>query len=177
MKLSIVGALMCLVVMTMGCSGGVTVDQDFEPDTDFFLYKTWDWNPNSETDELVAASQTQSVKDYDQYFKSVVADQMTEKGYTLVQTNPDILITYKVGMRNAEGAIDWDLDYQDQMKNADVYKTHGGIVVFDIHDARTGRKVWHGTGTGSVNIDPTPDMAKEEVRKAVIAVLNQYPPK
>jgi hypothetical protein len=102
---------------------------------------------------------------------------MTDKGWTRVETNPDILISYKVGMKSASGEIDWDMDYLQQMKNADVYKSHGGIVVFDIVDARTGRQVWHGTGTGSVNIDPTPQMAKEEVRKAVTKILNQYPPK
>jgi len=177
MRASRGAALTCLVVLTLGCSGGVKVDQDFEPDTDYSVHKTWDWNADSATEALVAASQRPSVKEYDQYFKSIVAEQMTEKGYTRVETNPDVLISYKVGIIDASGAVDWDMDYQDQMRNADVYKSHGGIVVFDFHDARTGRKIWHGTGTGSVNIDPTPDMVKAEVRNAVAKILKQYPPK
>ena len=177
MRIAIITALTCVVMLALGCSGGVKVDQDFEPDIEYSVYKTWDWNPDSETEALVAASQRPTVKEYDQYFKSVVADQMNEKGYTRVETNPDVLITYRVGIVDASGAVDWDLDYQDQMKNADVYKSHGGVVVFDFHDARTGRKIWHGTGTGSVNIDPTPDMVKEEVRNAVVKILQQYPPK
>jgi hypothetical protein len=172
--------LVCLVtiwtVSLIGCSGGVKVTQNFERGTDYSRYKTWDWNPDSQTDQMVAASDNVAVKEYDNYVRDVVAGHMTENGLTRVQTNPDILIGYKVGMIGPSGQIDWDMDYIEQMKHADAYKSHGGIIVFDIVDARTGKQLWHGSGTGPVDIDPTPQMVKDNVRNAITKVLNQYPP-
>jgi len=167
---------LCLVVGVLGCAGGVKVDQEYERDTDYKQYKSWWWQLDSETEKAVAASNNVIVKEYDTYFKSVVQKELAKKGLTVVETNPDILVSYKVGIRAASGEIDWDLDYQEQMSHADVYKSYGGIVVIDIYDARLERRVWHGTGTGSVNIDPTPKMVKDEVNAAVAKILDQFPP-
>lgn len=166
-----------LAAVVVGCSGGVNVDQEFEPETDFKRYKTWWWLLDSPTEKAVAASSQTFVKEYDAYFKGVVEDQMTEKGLVRVETNPDIRVSYLVGIKGTSGLINWDMDYLAQMQHAEVYKSRGGVVIIDFVDARSGELIWRGTGTGAANVDPTPDMVKENVNKAVKKILGQYPPK
>jgi hypothetical protein len=177
MKSVLAYGMICLVAIVAGCSGGVTAKQDFEPSTDFKLYKTWWWLQDSPTEKAVAASSDTFVKEYDAYFKGVVENEMTAKGLTRVQTNPDIRVSYMVGMKGTTGGINWDMDYLAQVQHAEVYKSSGGVVIIDFVDARSGELIWRGTGTGPTNIDPTPNMVKEEVNNVVKKILGQYPPK
>jgi len=169
-------AALGVLIMALGCSPSFTVKEDHDPDAQFDRYYTWYWVEDSPTQKAVAEG-TQNVRDLDSHIRGLIESEMRKKGLTKVETNPDIELLYHIGLKGDVGGANWDVDYLDQVKNSEVYKSSGSVVVIDVIDARTHRLVWRGHGTGAVNVDPTPEMVKKNATRAITKIMDQYPPK
>jgi hypothetical protein len=165
-----------VLILALGCSPSFTVKDDFDPDAQFDRYFTWYWVQNSPTQKAVAEG-SQNVRDLDAHIRGLIETEMRKKGLTKVETNPDIEMLYHIGLKGDFGTANWDVNYLDQIKNAEVYQSSGAVIIIDIIDARTHRLIWRGQGTGAVNVDPTPEMVKNNTTRAITKILDKYPPK
>jgi hypothetical protein len=165
-----------LLLLALACSPSLTVNDDFDPDIEFDRYYTWYWLADTPTIEAVEGAD-KSVRDIDDLVRSLIDAEMSKKGLTTVETNPDIWVNYHIGMKGEFGGANFDRDYLQQIQNAEVYKSSGGVIIIDVIDARTGRLAWRGTGTGAVNVDPTPEMVKNNLTRAIKKIMDKFPPK
>ena len=168
-------AALGVLMLALGCSPSLTVKDDFDPDVQFDRFFSWYWLQDSPTQKAIAEGD-QSVRDFDSHVRKLIASQMTKKGLTRVETNPDLEVAYHIGLKGEYGGANWDVKYLEQIRNAEVYKSSGAVLIIDIIDARTHRLIWRGTGTGAVNVDPTPEMVQKNVTRAVNKILDKYPP-
>ncbi|MCK4774804.1 MAG: DUF4136 domain-containing protein, partial [Candidatus Krumholzibacteria bacterium] len=99
------------------------------------------------------------------------------KGFTRVTINPDLLIAYFVGVRNEVFMSNYGMHYADYTGNVVVQSVQDGTLRIDFVDPKTERLVWRGSAYGAVNRDPTEDMIRKNVDRAVKKTLDQYPPK
>jgi hypothetical protein len=157
------------------CGPSLSVDRDYDPEVEFDRYYTWYWLADSPTKKTMENADERT-RELDSLIRNVIAGEMREKGFTLVETNPDIEIAYHIGMTGEYGAVNWDRDYLATVKNAEVYRSSGGVIIVDMIDARTGRLMWRGKGTGAVNVDPTPEMVEKNLTRAVKKLLDGFPP-
>ena len=169
-------AAFCLLFAALNCSPSLTVKDDYDPEIQFDRIYTWYWLKDSPT-QLAVAEADQATREVDSMVRRVIEDEMMKKGLTRVETNPDIEVTYHIGLTGEYGSINWDRNYLEQVKNAEVYKSSGGVIIVDVIDARTDRLIWRGTGTGAVNVDPTPEMVQKNVTRAIKKIMDKFPPK
>lgn len=167
-----------LAVTTLGCSQMVEVKQDFDHYADFESFKTYDWL--SQPGEGIPADSEESVERFeflDTTIREAVRKQLTAKGFTETTENPDILVVYYLGLQDKLGYADFNLDYSTEFRNSDVWHMGGAVLVIELINKETDHLVWRGQGEGAVNVDPTPEMVKKNVNRAVEKIFDQYPPK
>ena len=170
--------ILCIVCISMvaalGCSQMVTVREDFDEFAPFETFKTYAWMDLPEDVRAVTGQWMRA----DGLMRSAIEHQMAEKGFTKVDLNGDVLVTYTFGAKDkGTQTVDYSVAYKQEYSNAEVWKTGGGILIIDLVNARTERLAWRGTAHVALNVDPTPEMIEKNINRAVEKLLDQYPPK
>jgi hypothetical protein len=172
-------AALCVSVWGAGCAPMLEVKDTFDPETNFAKYATYDLMPKSEFEMSPAASQEFSGRRQvmeEELVKAVTAT-MEAKGFERDTENPDIIVSYLVGVRQEVYAASFGFDYNDATGAAVVQTVQDGSMRIDFVDTETNTLVWRGLGFGAVNRDPTEDMIRKNIDRAVKKILDQYPPK
>jgi hypothetical protein len=171
--------ILLISALAAGCSPMFDVSADFDPDANFSSYRTYDLMESSETGlssraaekfadrhEVMVAELTTSINEY-----------MQAKGFSWDSEDPDILVAYYVGVRDEIFASDFGLDYNDITGAAAIQQVQDGSIRIDFVDPRLKKVVWTAVGFGAVNRDPTAEMIRKNINRAVKKLLDQYPPK
>lgn len=175
-----VAFLIAIAALVIGCSG-IKVSSDYNPQTDFGSLKKYAWLPKARQktgdprldSPLLAARIEQAIE-----------DTLAAKGYRLADVaEADFFVNYHVGI---EAKIDvtsvpttygygrWGGVYTSETR-VDQYDQ--GTLLIDFIDREQDDLVWRGSGQARVNEDGSPREREERVRKAVAAILEQFPPK
>ncbi|MCK5617946.1 MAG: DUF4136 domain-containing protein, partial [Candidatus Krumholzibacteria bacterium] len=92
----------CVVVLAVGCAPMLEVNQDFDSETDFSNYQTYDLMPKD--DQAMSADAAAKFAGrrqlLEEEFRKALKKYLEAKGFTRVTINPDLLIAYFVGVRN-----------------------------------------------------------------------------
>lgn len=162
------------MMTALGCSQMVTVKQDFDDYAPFDRFNTYAWLPIPAD----LGSATGKWQQADVAMRQAIDREMADKGFTKVDVNSDVLITYSFGTaEKGTGSGNFSVDYQLDYSNAEVWKTGGGILIIDMVNAKTEKLAWRGTAHVALNVDPTPEMVEKNINRAVEKVMGQYPPK
>jgi hypothetical protein len=156
---------------------------DFDKTADFSKYKTYKFIAAKIVTEagFVDATTNMPVKTR---VETALNKQLTAKGLTLSDQNPDLLINYIGGVKNREQAKQVSQDntynnwapaawYGDQWNEwwSNDYKK--GTLVIDLVDVKGEKMVWRAYCTGDVHKSEAESSIKEAIAKA----FTKYPPK
>ncbi|UCH84301.1 MAG: DUF4136 domain-containing protein [Candidatus Latescibacterota bacterium] len=169
-----------LLAVVGGCSGGMEIQTDFDKETDFRGYSTWDWvpEPAQETgdpgvDDPIVRTRIQNA----------VEEELTKRGYLRSTDTPDFLVNYHTAMKDELDVVEVT-DYYDRMPYTEfekdvtyTYTWHKGTLVLDFIDSASNKLVWRGIARAEVNLNDSPENKKKRIAKAVERMLREFPPK
>ncbi len=159
--------------LTLLCACGPNVVVSYDKTADFSRYHTYAWgkgtpakNPNVDT--LIVEG---------------IDEQMTRKGFTKTDGEPDLVVTY-------HAATHEEVDYTEGSYGSGYGPAYGslqtasssdvpmrvrvGEIVVDMYDAKAKRNVWHGVGSDLVMDDPAKTSA--EIRNGAAKMFEKFPP-
>jgi hypothetical protein len=168
-----------VVAVLAACSPMLEVNNTFDDEANFNGYITYDIMAKEQMDMTGSAAAKFAGR------REVLEDEMVKaikknmeaKGFEFDPENPDILVAYYVGVRNEVFMANYGMTYADLTENVAVQSVQDGTMRIDFVDAKTEQLVWRGDAYGAVNRDPTEDMIRKNVDRAVKKVIDQYPPK
>ncbi len=177
----IVPILVALGLLAGGCSG-IKVDADYDPNADFQSLSGYAWLPPTErqntgdprVDNPLLASRVESAVDNELVFKGFRKVEDAEADFFVnfhvgVQSKVDVTsvpTTYGYGRWGGVYATETRVDQYEQ-----------GTLLIDIIDREKDDLIWRGSGQSRVHEGGTPEERNERVRKAVAAILADFPPK
>ncbi|MFV2006291.1 MAG: DUF4136 domain-containing protein [Longimicrobiales bacterium] len=174
-----------LAALTLGvyACGGIRVNTDYNPETDFTSYRTFAWAEGSGSghDMRVAGDLM------DRRFRRAIASELVSRGLEKATSDqPDVFVGYQV-------ALDDRIDYQtintyygSGWGYRGVYGGVGasqvtareytvGTLVIDVYDASQRELVWRGAGEGRVKQARSPEESQELINQAVTQIMKEFP--
>ena len=165
-----------------GCSQ-YDINYDYDVESDFAAYRTYSWIPitiNEGSTNAATAAQSNTL--LDSRIRSAVNTNMTAKGFTKNDENPDILVVYHTGMQNKVDVTDYGYTYAGSYwgwagNDVDVYSYTEGTLLVDLVDAKTKKLAWRGSASGVVEPGNSPEKITENINSVVEQIFANYPPK
>lgn len=176
-------------LLASACSG-ISVNQDFNPNTQFASLQTWDWMPQSEDRGGDIRTDNPLV---DQRIRNAIEATLQEKGLRKVASGePQFRVGYHLilddrvdyetvnnyyggtwGYRGVYGV------YSTGMASSQTYAREYtvGTLVIDFFDVESRELVWRGAAEGRINEVPDPAARQARATEAVQRILAQFPPK
>jgi len=175
-KISIVALF--VAVLVVGCAPMLEVSNNFDPETNFAQYATYDLAPKDQLEmSAETAAKFSGKRDLiDEEIVKALTAEMEAKGFKRDTENPDIVVVYLLGVRREVFAADFGYEYAFESGMVSTQTVQDGAMRIDMIDNETKIVVWQGEGYGAVNRDPTEDMIRKNIDRAVKKILDQYPP-
>jgi hypothetical protein len=171
------------VALLAGCSS-YDIKYDYDVDSNFNAFKTYKWIPRQISEASGSARQAvQSNTLLDNRIRSAVDTQMTAKGFTLTEDNPDVLVVYHVGLQNKVDVTDWGYTYAGSYwggglgRSVDVYQYTEGTLIVDIVNTGSKQLAWRGSATGVVEPGASPEQQEARINDVVSRIFANYPPR
>jgi hypothetical protein len=182
MKRYMMLAMLCIALLA-GCSS-YDIKYDYDMDSNFTAFKTYQWIPRTMTNASGSAQSAVTNNTLlDQRIHRAVDTQMTAKGFTPTEENPDIMVVYHVGLADKVDVQDWGYTYAGSYwgggmgRNVDVYQYTEGTLIVDLVNSNSKQLVWRGSATGVVDPTNSPEKMEQRVNDVVARIFANYPPK
>jgi len=160
---------------------GVRLGQDYEPQTDFSRYKSFDWATVSQEEDGASSWGSPFVT---KRIHAAVETFLIQNGYPKSSDGkPDFLVTIHLTVEKMvevdQSADGWPGHryFGDSAVETVIIEYDEGTVIIDFLDAGTQRLFWRGTGTRRINHSSSPQKSADTINRWVAEILNQYPPK
>ncbi len=160
-----------MVVFLTGCSS-ISVREDYNPQTDFSLLKTYDW---------AQETKDSGMNDLDMArVREAVNSHLSAKGYTKRSDNPDFLITVYLVKKDPNRVPGTDVSV-----NSATFSFSGrtgnfddelGALILNFSDPKSNALFWQGSAGGVLKALKTPERRQERTNEIVTRILNQFPP-
>jgi hypothetical protein len=176
--LAIAGAL--LLVPTLALAQKVSYD--FNKSSDFSSFKTYMQKDGTKVgQELI-----------DNRISDAVDAAMASKGFTKVQSNPDVVVVYHVafdkekdistfssGYAGGYGpyGYGWGGGWGGGTTSTQVRDIVVGTLVIDMADAKKNQMAWRGMGVKEIDTQAKPEKRDKSITNAVNKIFKNYPPK
>ena len=149
-------------MLLCACAPNIVVDYD--KNTDFSQYHTYGWGKGTPAKN----------PDLDTQIVQSIDEQITRKGLTRMDGNPDLVVSY-------HAATHEEVDVDDASYTAGYDSAAGvpmrvkvGTIVVDMYDTKQKRNVWHGVGSDLVQSDPA--KTSVEIQKGAAKMFEKVPP-
>lgn len=181
MRARISGAV-ALTLVVCAC-GGIQVNTDYNPETDFTRYRTFAWAEGSGsggdlrvTGDLMA-----------QRFRRAIESELVSRGMERATSGqPDVFVGYQMALDDRVSYQTVNSYYGTGWGYRGVYGGVGtsrttsteytvGTLVIDVYDARQRELVWRGSGEGKVNLARNPEESQERINQAVTRIMEEFP--
>ena len=170
--------LFCLLVLTaLGCwsCSSVSINVDYDHDTDFSQYQTYRWMPQEQR-----APEQMSVEHsfLEKRIKDAVEAELRAAGYKRARMEePDFLVAYHIGARDKVDVTRYGYRYGPHGRwggpRVEVRRYKEGTLILDLVDPGTRELFWRGTARGALRDITT---GADEVRGVVSRILTGFPP-
>jgi len=180
-------ALAAVIFMSLifGCSSGLAVRSDQDPQADFSQYKTFNFF------DPMGIEGGYNSPIYGQLFREAITREMTERGYQL-SNQPDLLINVTIRSDDKVKMTSYSAPYMSGMYydrpggyygssvgmgvgvGTRVTETTEASVFIDLVDRKSQRVSWQGVAVADVS-DKVAQHLKDAVFTAVNVVYDQYP--
>ncbi|MEJ2539946.1 MAG: DUF4136 domain-containing protein [Gemmatimonadota bacterium] len=176
---------LAISLMLGACGGGLNVNSDYAPSTDFTPYRTWDYMPNQGSTPNASSNQL-----IDQRLRLAVEQTMEQKGYRRDTSDPDFYVGYQL-LLDQQTNYETVNDYWGSGWNYGWYGPPGGgmststtrqvnytvgTLVVDFFDADERQLIWRGSAEGTVEPESDPEARQARANEAVSEILAQFPP-
>jgi len=176
MKLLRIPALL-LVILALSSCGSSAVFMDYQIAGLWSNYRTYDWMPDPRPEDIgpMATNPVNRTS-----IEDAVDWALKNRGFRKDSENPDLLVAYYAGKKNAIDPSVWgytyapDGSYKDEQGPPMTFD--GGTIVIDLVDAETKELMWRGWSPGVVE-SPNNDKMENSIREVVKRVMEQYPPR
>ena len=167
-----------LLLLAAGCATSLEVDYDYDPGADFSRLRTFGWLPRNPE----SGAQQLRVK----RIQSAVNSRLQAKGLKPAD-NPDFLIGMQVSGRTTEsGSVGVGASVGIPVgrgtvsvgggRRKPIEKTEGTLIL-DFVSPTDRSLLWHGSATGTVHPDATPEEQEQRINQAVGEMLENFPPR
>jgi hypothetical protein len=179
-KRSLIAAVALLMVPALAIAQKVTFD--FDKGTNFASFKTYATKDGTKVGQPLI----------DDRIAAAIDAQMTAKGFTKNESNPDVFVVYHVafdkqkdistfssGYGGGYGPYGWGWGggFNSTTSSTQVRDILVGTLVVDMADANGKKVVWRGMGTKEIDTNAKPDKRDKSINKAVEKIFKNYPPK
>lgn len=165
--------VLCLSLFVISCASvsSVSVNNEFDPDTDFTLLRSYDWFPfpkeNMEHGLIIMEIKTE------------MNTQMKIQGFKKVSANPDFLIALHGGIQSQLDYTEWNYLHNNYEKYAVKRKTDFGLysddtLIIDFIDPKTKKLFYRAIVTVYVSFEPSAEKRKKKINEAITKVLDNY---
>ncbi len=165
--------VLCLLLFVISCASvsSVSVNNEFDPDTDFTLLRSYDWFPfpeeNIEHGLIVMEIKTE------------MNTQMKTRGFKKVSENPDFLIALHGGIQSQLNYSEWNYlhDNYEQYavkRKSDLRIYSDEIFIFDFIDTKTDTLVYRAIASVYISFEPTAEKREKRINEAITKVLDNY---
>lgn len=172
-----------LVLLTFGCASSPDVGSDYDPVVRFSELKTFGWQPPAADGRVNDLVETR--------VKAAVVQQLSEKGYEEVSSDPDFTVTYwaqvntprssnvSMGMgmsfgRSSGGSRSRRSSVSVSTNTSNVSQMREGTLVLNFLDGNI--LIWQGSTTGAVEENLSPEERDQRINAAVSRILQEFPP-
>lgn len=174
--------LLCLVLLTVGCSS-VSVSTDFDNSIDFTGLSTYNWMPPPEQPSAELQRELSQNTLIESRVQRAVDGQLAAKGIRKTMHDPDMLVAFHTGVQDKVNVQSWGYGYgwgrgRGRIGGGDVTTVHyeEGTLILDFIDPETKKLIWRGVGTGVLPGEVSPEKSQKNINKAVEKILDKYPP-
>jgi len=158
------------------------VSYDYEKSANFGSYKTYAQKEGTKVGQQLI----------DDRIVAAIDAQMAAKGFTKVDSNPDVYVVYHVafdqqkdistfssGYGGGYGAYGWGWGggWAGGTTTTQVRDILVGTLVVDMADAKKNQLVWRGMGVKEVNTQAKPEKRDKSINDAMKKIFKNYPPK
>ena len=179
-RISQIGLMAGLLVVWAATASAQDIRYNYLQGTDFSKYKTYKWVrvPN--------AQYPNSIID-DQITRAIDA-QLSQKGLTKTEDNPDLYVTYQVAVNQEKqwnaystGGDAWGWGgwrgWGGMETTTTTSKTINiGTLSCDIYDVATKKQIWRGDATKTLGSGKDPKKVEQNINKAAAKLFKKYPP-
>jgi hypothetical protein len=126
----------------------------------------------------------------DERIVSAIDAQLTAKGLTKVESNPDVVVVYHIAFDKQKDISTFSSGYGGgygpygygwgggmSSTTTQVRDILVGTLVVDIADAKAGKLAWRGMGVKEVNTQANPEKRDKSINNALKKIFKNYPPK
>ena len=158
------------------------VSYDYEKSANFAAFKTYAFKDGTKVGQPLI----------DDRIVTAIEAQLTTKGFTKAESNPDVFVVYHVafdkqkdistfssGYGGGYGPYGWGWGggWAGGTTSTQVRDILIGTLVIDMADAKKGQMVWRGMGVKEVNTQANPEKRDKSINEAVKKIFKNYPPK
>lgn len=168
-----------------GCSSGMQVSEDWNPNIDFSAYQSFalleEEEPRPESQRLFAARVVAAIESV-----------MQEKGLRMTQSDPDLLIAWDAATEGKMSVSTYGTSYGGgygryrrgrggwgggvSYSSTSVNEWTEGSLVIEIIDARIEELVFSASAQAKLNENQSPEERTENVNRAIAKILDKFPP-
>ena len=176
-RLALVAGLLFIWSMSVSAQD---IRYNFQQGTDFSKYKTYKWvqipgvqYPNGIVDDQI---------------KRAIDTQLSQKGLTKSEENPDLYVAYQVAINQEKewnaystGGSMWGWGGWGGWGGMQTTTTTSttiniGTINLDMYDVGTKKQVWRGAATKTLGSGKDPKKVEKNLNKAMAKLLKKYPP-
>lgn len=155
--------------MLLAACSTMRANIDYDPTYDFSKVKTYNWIPNpkiAQSDEL-----------FDKHFRKVMDEKLSAKGYSVDESNPDVLIAYHGGVESKVDVTNWGYRYPGWYGGVEVYQYDEGTLIVDFVESASKNLIYRSTVSAEMDRRNS-DFEKRQKRiaEAVEKILKSFPP-
>ena len=172
------GITFIFILVFIACLAfGQDVHYNYQPGTNFSLYKTYQWvdlPTGAVPDPLI-----------DQAIKRSVEEQLTQKGLVKVERDADLHISYQVIVNmekgiNLNGTGFRDYGNLGSWGSASVWGQTSsipvGVLLVNVYDPAHKQLIWRGDASKSIELKKDPDKNYKNLQKVMTKLFKNYPP-
>ena len=169
-----------LLLLASACTT-LNTHVEYDKAADFTAQKSYLLVPNDQQD-LITLSQNKDK--IDQLITREVNKKLQSKGYTLVDDNPDFLVSYYLVVETKTETLflsDSGLSGRQKMPTQDHRRIRditydNGMLIVEVTDSKTNERIWSGFATSRDNLLFNNQYRDEQLKTAINSLLNKFPP-
>ena len=176
MKRQYVLAVLCAMMLTIGCSTISSVRYDYDTEADFGNLKTYDW-----LEEFTEMSAIDVKR-----IKNAVDTELTARGYSQSLDDPDFMVAIHGTSEEKVNVVDHGYRYCPYGRYcygywgwgpaATTYTYEEGTLIIDIIDSESLEMIWRGEAKGVLDPDLSAEKLDQVTNEAVKRILQNFPP-
>lgn len=155
------------LLLVFGCSQPIEVSYDFDDGADFAAIKTYDFDIQSSGGGPGRISAYQDI-DVEKGVLWAMNRGLNDEGMQQKSVNPDVIIIYH---------IEPIVTDENRVYSSDTGVVESASFSLDFRDGDTRESVWKGTAVFGINVEMVQTDFNKLMYKAVVKLLEDYPPK